>query len=93
VFRVVVLYDAAPDADAYAEHVEVCLRVPGCTFRHGAVFGSPAGHAAHAYYAEFEWPDRAAFEAGTACDEFVAAGRDARDRGLPPPAVEFLELS
>jgi hypothetical protein len=94
VFKVVVLYDEAPDAESYAAHVEVCRLVPGATFRHGPVFGSPAGHAAHAYYAEWELPDRAAFEAATGSDEFRATGRDARDRGLPRPvAVEFLELS
>jgi hypothetical protein len=93
VFKVVVLYEEAPDAEAYAAHAEVCRRVPGATFRHGPVLGSPAGHAAHAYYAEWELPDRAAFEAATASDEFMATGRDARDRGLPRPTVEFLELS
>ena len=91
-FRVVVLYDAAPDSDAYAAHAEVCRDVPGSVFRHGAVLGSPAGHAAHAYYAEWEFADRAAFEAATASEEFVATGRDARDRGLPRPTVEVLEL-
>ncbi len=90
--RVVVLYDEAPDAESYAEHAELCGQVPGGTFRHGAVFGAPMGHAAHAYYAEWEFPDRGAFEAATASEEFMATGRDARDRGLPRPTVEFLEL-
>jgi hypothetical protein len=92
-FRVVVLYDAAPDSESYREHAELCLRVPGSIFRHGAVLGSPAGHAAHAYYAEWEFADRVAFEAATASEEFLATGRDARDRGLPRPTVEFLELN
>jgi hypothetical protein len=92
VFRVVVLYEAAPDAESYVEHTELCRRVPGSVFRHGAVLGSPAGHAAHAYYAEWEFPDRAAFEAATSSEEFLATGHDARDRGLPRPTVEFLEL-
>lgn len=91
-FRVVVLYEDAPDSEAYAEHAEVCRRVPESVFRHGAVFGSPAGHSAHAYYAEWEFPDRAAFDAATSSEEFLSSGRDARDRGLPRPTVEFLEL-
>jgi hypothetical protein len=92
VFKVVVLYDEAPEPESYAEHAGVCLRVPGSTFRHGAVLGAPGGHAAHAYYAEWEFADRAAFEAATASEEFLATGRDARDRGLPRPTVEFVEL-
>ena len=92
-FKVVVLYDEAPDAESYAAHVDVCHRVPGGTFRHGPVIGSPMGHAAHAYWAEWDFPDRAAFDAATASEEFLATGKDARRRGLPPPsAVEYLEL-
>lgn len=90
--RVVVLYDEVPDEASYAEHVELCRAVPDSTFRHGPVLGSPAGHAAHAYYAEWEFADRAAFEAATASEEFLATGRDARDRGLPRPTVEFVDL-
>ena len=91
-FRVLVLYDEEPDVGAYAEHAEVCRRVPGSEFRHGKVLGSPAGQAPHAYCAEWEFADRAAFEAATSSEEFMATGRDARDRGLPRPTVEFLEL-
>jgi hypothetical protein len=89
VVRVFVLYDEEPDPQAYAEHAEVCRRVPGGTFRHGKVFGSPMGDAAHAYYAEWEFADRDAFKAATSSDEFMATARDARDRGLPRPTVEF----
>ena len=92
-FKVVVLYDEAPDAEAYAEHAEVCRRVPSSVFRHGAVLGSPAGHAAHAYYAEWEFGDQAAFDTATASEEFMATGRDARERGLPRPTVEFVALT
>ena len=90
--RVIVLYDQVPDAEAYAEHAELCRKVAGGTFRHGGVFGSPMGDAVHAYYAEWEFPDRAAFEAATRSDEFRATGRDAYARGFPTPTVEFLEL-
>ena len=90
--KVVVLYEQAPDADAYAGHVEVCRQVPGGTFRHGKVLGSPAGEPAHAYLAEWEFPDRESFEAATRSEEFAATGKDARDRGLPRPTVEFFEL-
>ena len=91
-FRVLVLYDEEPDVGAYSEHAEVCRRVPGSEFRHGKVLGSPAGQAPHAYCAEWDFADRAAFEAATSSEEFMATGRDARDRGLPRPTVEFLEL-
>jgi len=90
--RVVVLYEQEPDAEAYTPHAEVCRRVPGGTFRHGKVFGSPFGDPAHAYLAEWEFPDRETFEAATRSAEFAETGRDARDRGLPRPTVEFLEL-
>ena len=86
------LYDEAPDADSYAEHAQLCVRVPRSTFRHGPVVGSPAGHPSHAYYAEWEFADREAFDEATASDEFLATGRDARDRGLPRPTVEFVDL-
>jgi hypothetical protein len=92
VVRVVVLYDEEPDAKQYAEHVELCRRVPGATFRHGRVFGSPMGEPAHRYLAEWEFPDEETFKAATRSDEFMATGRDARDRGLPRPTVEFVDL-
>ncbi len=90
--RVVVLYGEAPVSESYAEHAELCRRVPGSVFRHGPVIGSPVGEPPHAYYAEWEFADRAAFDVATASEEFLATGRDARERGLPRPTVEFLEL-
>jgi len=91
--RVIVLYEQEPDAESYAEHVEVCRRVPGSVFRHGKVFGAPMGDAAHAYYAEWEFPDADAFKSATRSEEFVATGKDAYKRGFPQPTVEFAELS
>jgi hypothetical protein len=90
--RVLVLYEEEPDPQRYAEHVEVCRRVPGGTFRHGKVFGAPMGEPQHRYYAEWEFADRDAFAAATRSEEFMATGRDARDRGLPRPTVEFAEV-
>ena len=90
--RVLVLYDAEPDSQQYAEHAELCRRVPGSTFRHGKIFGAPMGEPQHRYYAEWEFADRDAFSAATRSDEFMATGRDARDRGFPRPTVEFLDL-
>jgi hypothetical protein len=92
VIRVFVLYDEEPDAESYAAHAEVCRRVPGGTFRHGKVFGSPRGEPAHRYVAEWEFADADAFRAATASDEFAATGKDARDRGFPRPTVEFATL-
>ena len=92
-FRAVVLYGEEPDADAYEQHAEVCRRVPNAVFRHGKVFGAPMGEPAHRYYAEWEFADRSAFDSAAKSEEFMASGKDARDRGLPRPTVEFLELA
>lgn len=89
--RALVLYGEAPNADRYAQHVELCERVPGATFRHGRVFGAPMGDAEHAYYAEFEWPDMDAFKAAARSDEFMATAKDATAMGYPF-TVEFVEL-
>ena len=92
-YRVIVLYDAEPDADDYAAHVEVAKKVPNAVFRHGKVTGAAMGDPKHAYYAEFEFADKDAFKAGVRSDEFMAAGKDVADRGLPMPSVEFVELA
>lgn len=91
-YRVIVQYEQEPDADAYAEHAELCRNVPGGVFRHGKVFGSPMGEPSHAYYAEWEFADEDAFKNATRSEEFMATGKDARDRGLPRPTVMFAEL-
>ena len=89
--RAFVLYGEAPDPQRYAERVELCLKVPGATFRHGRVFGAATGDPSHAYYAEFEWPDLDAFKAAARGPEFAETGRDAMAMGLPF-SVEFVEL-
>jgi hypothetical protein len=66
--------------------------VPNGVFRHGKVMGSPMGEASHAYFAEWEFEDRDAFDAAVKSEEFMATGKDAYKRGLPQPTVEFLEL-
>jgi hypothetical protein len=92
-YRVIVLYEQEPDADSYTEHAELCRQVPNSLFRHGKVFGSPMGDPAHAYYAEWEFPDADAFKSATRSEEFIASGKDAYKRGFPQPAVEFAELA
>jgi hypothetical protein len=92
-YRVVVLYEQEPDADAYAEHAELCAQVPNGVFRHGKVTGAPMGEPVHAYFAEWEFADRRAFDTAVRSDEFMATGKDAFKRGLPRATVEFLELS
>ncbi len=91
--KVVVLYGEAPDAQEYEQHAELCRRVPGGTFRHGAVFGAPMGEPAHAYFAEWEFADDDAFQAAAQSPEFMATGKDAYKRGWPMPAVEFVRVS
>lgn len=92
-YRVTVLYDEEPQADSYAEHVELCKQVPNGVFRHGRVTGSPMGEPKHAFYAEWEFADKAAFDAAVRSDAFMATGKDAYKRGFPQPTVEFVELS
>jgi hypothetical protein len=91
-YRVIVLYEQEPDAESYAEHVEVCKNVPGSVFRHGKVTGAPMGEPAHAYYAEWEFADEDAFKRATRSEEFMATGKDAYKRGFPQPSVEFVEV-
>jgi hypothetical protein len=92
-YRVIVLYDAEPDAGSYAEHVELCKQVPNSVFRHGKVTGAPMGDAKHAYFAEWEFADAEAFRSATRSEEFMNTGKDAYKRGFPQPTVEFVELS
>ena len=91
-YRVIILYTEEPDADSYAGHVEVANKVPNSIFRHGKVTGAAMGEQTHAYYAEYEFADKDAFNAGVRSDEFMAAGKDVADRGLPKPTVEFVEI-
>lgn len=90
--RAFVLYEGDVDPERYARHVELCRQVPAAAFRHGKVFGSPAGVPLHRYYAEFEWPDPEAFRAAARSAEFAATGKDAAEMGVPF-SVEFAELS
>ena len=79
-----VLYDEAPDdTERYAQHVELCRKVPLGTFRHGRVFGSPFGEPRFAYYAEWEFPDMGAFKTASRTEEFIATGKDAMEMGRP----------
>lgn len=90
--RAFVLYEGDVDPDRYARHAELCRRVPGATFRHGRVFGTPIGEPQHRYYAEWEWPDMDAFKAAARAPEFAATGKDAMEMGVRF-TVEFAELS
>lgn len=87
-----VLYEAAPDAERYAQHVELCRQVEGAAFRHGPVFGSPTGEPKFAYYAEFDFPDVDAFKAASRSPEFGATAADAAAMGIPFH-VHFAEVS
>jgi hypothetical protein len=81
VVRAIVLYDEEPEASWYEQHVELCRKVPGGTFRHGRVFGAPMGEPRYRYYAEWEWPDMDAFKAAARSEEFMATGKDAMEQG------------
>jgi uncharacterized protein (TIGR02118 family) len=80
--RALVLYDEQPEAERFAQHVELCRAVPGATaFRHGAIFGAPMGEPRYRYYAEWEFPDRGAFGEAARSPEFMATGKDAMEMG------------
>jgi hypothetical protein len=79
--RAFVLYEEEPEHERYERHAELCRQVPGGTFRHGKVFGAPMGKPQFAYYAEWEFPDREAFETASQSGEFMATGKDAVEMG------------
>jgi hypothetical protein len=89
--KAVVLYEGDVDPQRYAEHLPTARRVPAVAFRHGAVFGAPFGEAAHRYYAEFEWADRASFDDAMQSAEWLESGKDAMAMGVRF-TVEFIEL-
>jgi len=92
VYRIVILYEEAPDAEGYADHVERFCQPPTGVFRHGAVTGAPIGDA-HAYYAEFEFPDKESRDEFARSEQFMGAGRDVMERGWKLSSVEFVELA
>ena len=79
--RAIVLYDDAPDSGRYEQHVALCQKVPGGTFRHGRVFGAPMGEPKYRYYAEWEFADMDSFKTASRSDEFMATGKDAVEMG------------
>ena len=81
--RTLVLWERAPDPDWYAEHAKLAHTVPGATFTHGRIFGSPDGNPDAAQYAEFEFPDMESFKAGMASAELQATVADAQTTGIP----------
>ncbi len=89
--RAFAVYESEVDPERYEQHVEVCRRVPGATFRHGKVFGSPFEQKFH-YYAEFEWSDMDAFKEASRSPEFMETGKDAMEMGVPF-SLHFAEIA
>jgi hypothetical protein len=81
--RAFVVYEEEPDSARYEQHAELCRQVPGGTFRHGRVFGTPIGEPKFKYYAEWEFADKDAFAAASRTDEFSVTGKDAMEMGVP----------
>jgi hypothetical protein len=79
-YRVFVTYETAPDPERYAQHVELCEKVPNAVFRHGPVKRTLSGDEL-GYYAEFEFADSETFKAAASSDEFAATGKDAAAMG------------
>ena len=92
-YRIVILYEEAPDAEGYADHVDRFCQAPNGVFRHGKVTGAAVGEPAHAYYAEFDFADKQAFDDFARSDQFMGAGRDVMERGWKLKSVEFVELA
>ena len=91
--RAFVLYQQEPDAERYAQHVELCRKVPGANaFRRGPVFGAPAGEPRYRYYAEWEFPSMDAFKTAARTPEFAATAPDAQAMGIPMQAY-FADVS
>ena len=89
--RAVIQYEAEPEAERYARHLETAREVECDAFRHGRAFGSPFGEPPFAYYAEFEWADMEGFKAASRSEAFAASGKDAMEMGIPF-TVAFVEL-
>jgi hypothetical protein len=80
--RVFVLYEEAPDPEAYEEHVELNRReVPDASIRHGRILGSAQGESDVAYYFEYEFPDRETWKA--AQEGLMKGAEDAQGLGVP----------
>ncbi|HEV8251303.1 MAG TPA: hypothetical protein VGQ15_15140 [Gaiellaceae bacterium] len=90
--RAFVVYEGEVDEARFARHAELCRKVQGGVFRHGHVFGAPMGEPRFKYYAEWEFPDRDAFDAASHTPEFIETGRDAMEMGIPL-VVSFAEIS
>lgn len=90
--RVFVVYEQEPESERFERHAELCRKVPGGTFRHGRVFGAPVGEPLYGYYAEWEFPDRDAFQAAARTEEFRVTGKDALEMGAVF-RVHFAEVS
>jgi len=90
--RAIVLFEDAPDAERYQQHLdEFGSKVECSAFRHGRTIGSPLGEVRFQHYAEFEWADHESFEAAANSPEFAAAGQDAMEMGIPF-TVHFVEV-
>ncbi|HKD93985.1 MAG TPA: hypothetical protein VKB43_04660 [Gaiellaceae bacterium] len=92
-YRIIILYEEAPDAEGYTDHVDRFCQAPNGVFRHGEVTGAAMGEPAHAYYAEFEFADKQAFDEFVRSEQFMGAGRDVMERGWKLSGVEFAELA
>ena len=82
--RAIVLYEGDVDPERYQQHLDEFTYPIPATFRHGKVFAAPPGmEQRYRYFAEFEFPDMAAFQLVSTSDEFRETGKDAAEMGYP----------
>jgi len=89
--KALVLWERAPDPTWYEQHADLARKVPGSTFRHGPIFGSPAGKPDAEQVAEFEFADMDSFKAGMSSAEMAETVEDAQTTGIPF-RVYFVEI-
>ncbi len=90
--RAMVMYEQAPDAERYEQHIRDFVTPLGVPFRHGPVRSTVVGEQKFAYCGEFEFTDMDHFRSVASSPGFGAAGKDAAEMGIPF-SVSVVELA
>ena len=92
-YRIVILYEEAPDAEGYADHVERFCQAPNGAFRHGEVKGARWASRRTSTGPSSSSPTSRRSTTSCAASSSVAAGRDVMERGWKMPAIQFVEIA